>query len=243
MSEEERGKVTAEVLRELHRIHRQRADLRARLATGPRQVKAAESEVAKLEEAVRQAKEALTRIRVIADEKQLQLRQREDRVKNLEGKLNTCASNREYQALKEQIAADMQANSVQADEIYEALEQMEEQQAVVGARQQELAAAKGESDKVRQRVDQARQGLESELARVDSDLVRVEDQLPGDFRADYQRLAKGRGEDALAPVDGGCCGGCFQTLTPQSLNELLLSRPTFCKSCGCLLYIPEESGG
>jgi len=47
------------------------------------------------------------------------------------------------------------------------------------------------------------------------------------------------GEDSLAPVEGGCCGGCSQTLTVQMLNLLKLDKPVFCMSCGRLLYLPE----
>ena len=44
----------------------------------------------------------------------------------------------------------------------------------------------------------------------------------------------------LAQVEGEVCGHCYQKLTAQTMNELYLSRPMFCKSCGCLLYLPED---
>ena len=49
---------------------------------------------------------------------------------SLKAKLNAAASNREYQALKDQIAADQMAGSVLADEILEALEKIDELAAV-----------------------------------------------------------------------------------------------------------------
>ena len=89
--------VPATALRELHRIHRQIADLRGRLERGPKQIRAGEAVVKQLEQEVEQAKHTLTRTRVAADEKQLQLKQREDRIKGLQLKLNECGNNREYQ--------------------------------------------------------------------------------------------------------------------------------------------------
>ncbi len=121
--------VSASALRELHRIHRQITDLKGQLGRGPRQVRAAEALLERLETALTAAKEALTHTRVSADGKQLQLREREQRIEDLQVKLNTCNSNREYQALKEQIAADQQANSVLSDEILEALEKIDVLQA------------------------------------------------------------------------------------------------------------------
>ncbi|MCG8609221.1 MAG: hypothetical protein MI864_01675, partial [Pseudomonadales bacterium] len=109
--------ITADVLRELHRIHKQLTDLRDRLDRGPKQIRAADGSVARLNAELEEARETAKRARVQVDEKQLQLRERESRISDLQSKLNSAASNREYQALKEQIAADKQANSVLEDEI------------------------------------------------------------------------------------------------------------------------------
>ncbi len=92
-----------------------------------------------------------------ADQKQLQLKSSEDKVKDLRRKLNAAASNREYQALLEQIAADEMANSVLADEILEALEKIDafqknlaEADAAAGRRQ-----AEGRADRRRGRPTEA----------------------------------------------------------------------------------------
>ena len=65
-------------------------------------------------------------MRVAADQKQLQLKAGEEKIKDLKRKLNAAASNREYQILKEQIAADDMAKSVLEDEIIEALEKIDQ---------------------------------------------------------------------------------------------------------------------
>ena len=103
---------TGEALRQLHRIHRQLTDLRERLARGPKQIRAGESNVTCLEEDLSKTKEDIKAARIAADQKQLQLKVAEDRIEDLKGKLNACVSNREYQALREQIAADEMATSV-----------------------------------------------------------------------------------------------------------------------------------
>jgi predicted nucleic acid-binding Zn-ribbon protein len=92
---------------------------------------------------------------------------------------------------------------------------------------------------VRKRIDDQQQGLETDLARVQAEIDMAENQLDGEFKPNYMRLARSMGEEALAPAEGDCCGGCAQTLTPQTMNTLRLDRPVFCKSCGRLLYLPE----
>ncbi|MCO6454636.1 MAG: phospholipase [Pirellulaceae bacterium] len=233
--------VSAAALRELHRIHRQLTDLRGRLERGPKQARAAEANVKRLETAQQEAKQALTRTRVNADERQLQLKQREMRIVDLRAKLNACANNREYQALLEQIAADDQANSVLQDEILEMLEKLDEHQAGIARIEAELAKSRAESEKVRQRVAEEHDLLERELARVTAELRTAEQVLPADFKQTYDRVSQARGENALAEVVGESCGSCFQMLPPQVISELMLSRPVFCKSCGALLYLSEAA--
>jgi predicted nucleic acid-binding Zn-ribbon protein len=186
-----------------------------------------------------QAKDAYRQAKMSADEKQLQLKHREAKLVDLQAKLNMAQSNKEYQLLKDQMAADKQANSVLADEILEALERIDQLQAAVRTSEGNLVKFKDELDKTRKRINEQQQGLESELARVRGELKAAEDQLVGDFKDNYMRLSRSMGEDSLAPVENECCGGCSQTLTAQTLNLLKLDRPVFCKSCGRLLYLPE----
>ena len=232
--------VTAAALRELHRIHRQLSDIRSRLERGPHQIRLGESSVQRLEQALSDAKEAVKKTRMSADQKELQLREREDRIADIKTKLNSCSSNREYQTFLEQIAADEQANSVLSDEILELLDKITENQNAVTAAEADLGKGQDELATIRKRVDEERATLESELARLNGELEAAEAKLPGDLKQDYNRIVKARGEDGLAPLEGECCGGCFQTVTAQTLNELMLSKPVFCKSCGCLLYLPED---
>lgn len=233
--------ITASALRELHRIHRQLADLRGQLARGPRQLHAAQTALERLDEACAAAKAALTKTRVLADERQLQLRQREDRLRDLQGKLNTCGSNREYQAIREQMAADETANSVLSDEILEALERLDVQQAEWTRLQADREQAARQLDCVRVQTEQDQARLQGELQRVTGLLEEAERALPPDFKADYQRISRVRGEDTLAQVENGTCSACYQMISTQTINDLMLSKPVFCKSCGALLYMPEDT--
>ncbi len=228
-----------ETLRTLHRIHRQHSDLKDRLSRGPRQIQAAEMAVKKCEADLAQAKDAFKQAKMASDEKQLQLKHRESKLADLQGKLNMAQSNKEYQLLKDQMAADRQANSVLADEILETLEKIDQLQVAAKTAESNLAKTKDELAKVRGRISDQQQGLETELARVRGELHAAEGVLDGDFKDNYLRLSRSMGEDSLAPVEGGCCGGCSQTLTVQMLSLLKLDKPVFCMSCGRLLYLPE----
>lgn len=231
-----------ETLRELHRLHRQLADCSDRASRGPKQIKAHEANVARLQEAAQKATTEAKAARVQADAKELQLKTSEGKIADLKRKLNEANSNREYHALQEQIAADSMATSVLADEILEAMEKTDVLKAAVAEADDKLAKAKAELEKTRAAVAQQSQGLDTEIARLEGELRASEGQLPADIRDAYDRVIKGKGSDGMAPVDGENCGGCFQQLTLNTLADLKLGRVAFCKNCGRLLYVPEDRG-
>ncbi|MGI9472415.1 MAG: hypothetical protein ACR2NZ_12820, partial [Rubripirellula sp.] len=146
MSSDSKIEISTELLRRLHRIHRQRTDLKSQIARGPRQIKAGEGLVAKANADVDAAKAALKKATMGSDEKQLQLKSREAHIEELKAKLNTAASNREFSTLKEQIAADEQANSVQSDEILEALESIDTLDAELKVMEAELGKQQSEHE-------------------------------------------------------------------------------------------------
>lgn len=240
MSSAPKIEISTDLLRTLHRIHRQRADLSSRLERGPRQIKAGEALVAAAAEKLDVAKRAVKAAKLVADEKQLQLSSREARINDLQGKLNTAASNREYSMLKEQIAADHQANLVLSDEVFEALERIDILEAEVAAAQSELD--KQNEDQVARIADvnEKMTIVQADLANVETQLKNAEAAVPAAARADYKRLTDARGEDALAPVEDESCGGCYQTLTMQHMETLRMSLLSRCPNCNAFLYFPEN---
>ena len=228
------------LLRTIHRILKQKTDLGERLEKGPRQVTIAENAERKFEEELTAVKETKTKTQMAADEKQLQLTEREGRIEELKGRLNAADSNREYQLLKDQIAADEQANLVLSDEILELLERLDTLEANVTTAEENLSSSKQETEKVRDRVNAEIESLKNDLQSVLDELTDSEAKLKGDYASEYRRQVSVRGEDALSETDMETCGQCYTRITTQMMNELLLKQPVFCKSCGSLLYISEN---
>jgi uncharacterized protein len=233
--------VSVGILRTLHRLHRQLSDLRERLDRGPKQIRASEANVKRLEEDLARLREELKSTRKGADLKQLQLKGTEEKIKDLQRKLNMATSNREYQILKEQIAADEMANSVLEDEILEVLEEADAQGSKIAEAEIALAAARDKTAEIRAQMGKQEPYLLHDIQRLEGELRQCEADLPPTVREAYQRMVRQRGEDALAAVVDGCCGGCNQQVPLNIQAEIRLCHPTFCRTCGRLLYLPEDS--
>jgi predicted nucleic acid-binding Zn-ribbon protein len=232
--------VNLDVLRTLHRIHRQLTDLKDRRERGPRQIHAFEVGVKQREEDLTKVREELKSARKAIDQKQLQMKTNEQKIKDLGTKLNMAATNKEYQILKDQIAADTMANSVLEDEILEMMDQLDtfgpriaEAEKVLKTTQEKLAGAQAE-------VKQQASLIQGDIDRLEGELVQCEGELPEEARQNYHRMAKNKGEDALAEVVDGACGGCYSQVPLNVQANIRMSLPSFCRSCGRLLYFAEE---
>jgi len=82
--------------------------------------------------------------------------------------------------------------------------------------------------------------IQADIDRLDGELTRCESELPERIREDYQRRARQGGEDALAVVVDGACSGCYQQIPLNVQSKIRMSEASFCRSCGRLLYFPEE---
>lgn len=230
----------AVVLRELHRIHTQLGDLRERIEKGPRQVKAHETNVARTEAEATKVKNEQKSLKMAMDAKSLQLKSGEAKMLDLKTKLNQSKSNREYQALKDQIAADQMSGSVLQDEILELEQKIEDSKKTVAAAEALLAKAKEEVAKVQQKVREQQGSLEADYTRLEAQLIESEKGLPEDIRATYQRMVRDKGADGMAAVEGENCGGCYQQLTPNTMSGLMMDKIILCQVCGRMLYLPED---
>jgi len=231
--------VTAVALRELHRLYRQLNDLRGRLDRGPKQIAARKANVTRLEQVHEDTKQGCQETKMASDRKQVDLKSGEAKINDLDAKLNSCKTNKEYQTLKDQIAAAKMANSVLEDEILEGLDEITEEEVKVADAKKDVATAKQELTKVEHDVNSHAESLRADVARLEGELEAAEAGLPAEFRTDYDRIVKKRGEDALAPLDGEHCGGCYQAMRPNQLNLLKMGKTVDCNGCGRYIYEPE----
>jgi uncharacterized protein len=233
--------VSLATLRTLHRLHRQLTDLSERQQRGPKQIRATEANIKHCEEGLARLRDEVKAMRMAADQKQLQLKTNEEKIKDHKRKLNAATNNREYQLLKDQIAADDMAKSVLEDETIEILDKIDQFKPKTAEAEAAVAAAKQKAQEVRAAVDKEQPTIQADIQRLDAELKTCEAMLPPLVREMYQRVVRQKGEDALAEVEDGFCAGCHQQVPLNVQAEIRLLHPMFCRTCGRLLYIPEDA--
>ncbi len=233
--------VSLEVLRALHRIGRQRADLESRLRRVPALIAAhrnlIETKEAELAGLKRQQKE----FRILVDSKQGRLQDGEAKIQKLRMQLNAASNNREYQALIEQIEATTMANSVLSDEILEGFDRLDEFEVKVAAAEQKAKETRQKSEAAIAQAQESEPELKKELRHLEEEFSEARTKATREFLAEYERIVRLKGEDAIAPIIGSSCGACHQTVPLNEINKITLEELVICRSCGAILYTAEES--
>jgi len=133
------------------------------------------------------------------------------------------------------------ATKVLEDEILESLERVDAIRKTLPTAETAVEAARKLLAEVKTRVASEAATLDGEVMRLAGELESTEHELPADVRNLYDRVVKQKGEDAMAPIEGQSCGGCFHQVTGNMQSELLMGRVVTCRTCGRLLYVPETS--
>ncbi|MBS0202643.1 MAG: hypothetical protein JSS49_07055 [Planctomycetes bacterium] len=226
-------------LKEIHNLRLRLQELTDEIARGPRQIAARQQLVDKKKTELEARRAKLKLLKVAADQKNLQLKTNEAKIHDLQGKLNAATSNREFDALRSQIAADSMANSVLEDEILEALEGCDAAQKEITTFEAEIATAEAELAKFTAQVKQKEPDLMAQAAQLEAKVTDIEKILPADILPQYRRLVQSYGPRALAPVHGTACGECFVGQRQQTIVELRAGKMVFC-TCGRLMYLADD---
>ncbi len=226
-------------MKQLHDLRLKLREISDQLERGPRQIAARKQHIDKKKEELEAHRAKLKQLKVSADQKNLQLKSSEGRIYELNGKLNIAANNREYEALRSQIAADTMAKSVLEDEILEALEKVDASQIESKKFELEVAKVEAELQQLIATVQEKEAGLKAQAAALQTQVAEAEQVVPPDLLPQYRRLVQAYGAAALAPVVNKSCSECFVSVTAQVYVELRAGKVRFC-TCGRLMYVADD---
>lgn len=173
--------------------------------------------------------------------KELELSSKEDGTKKLEGQLFQLKTNKEYQAMLQQIQDAKADASVIEDQILELFEQvdktkneiakekerLQEEEKAMGLQKKEI------EDRVRQ-IDERIAGLEGQRKQI---IPNIEKKVLNQ----YERILLNRDGLAIVSVKGNSCGGCNMFVPAQVINLIkMYERIITCEVCNRILYIDGE---
>lgn len=232
------GRVTPEIqiLLGLQRIDRRLELLRRELEQRPRMHSEKKERLAAIEgkrgEIQGMQKDVQRRI----DLMELEGKAIDAKVEESRRKLGQASTNTEYQGLLVQIARYQKERGVIDDQLLELWDEMEKTKALA----KECDTASSEQRSV---VEEEQGELDKELASIRKEARTLLAQreaarkpIDPELLAVYDALFARYRDRSVVSVEGGICGGCNMSLSPQTLADLKGTKPVHCNNCRRLLY-------
>ena len=157
----------------------------------------------------------------------------QDKLKRYQDQLLAVTTNREYDALTAEITT--KEESVDRDET-EVLELSEEQT----GRKEQVKAAEETLKELQQDLKDNRVLLDKKIAETkeEEDVLaekrkELVDGIGKSFVSSYERILAAKNGNAVVEIVDGACGGCFNRLPPQYINDArAMERIVSCEACG-----------
>ncbi|MDD5487966.1 MAG: C4-type zinc ribbon domain-containing protein [Candidatus Omnitrophica bacterium] len=227
-------------LAELQKIDSQLYDIRSEIASIPDMIAGFDAELAEKMSAFNAAESRLKELQLSKGKKELEMKDKEEKVKKHEGELYQIKNNKEYTALQseiESIKADISLLEEDLIRIFDEIENAKADQ----AREKDACgeeAALVETEK--RKIEDHRKELEAQVSKMEADRKVVAAGVDEQTLYRYERILKNKGRTALAEVKGAFCGECNMQLRPQVLNDVKIKRDiVFCENCARILYAKD----
>ena len=201
---------------------------------------------------LQESRDAVERLREQADGKARAQRRLEGEVELLQQQLSRyqeqlmdVKTNREYRAMRHEIAGVRARISSKEDEILEimlALDELDDQTREARRVAEERAS---EVSSRQQELETFAASSETNMAGFEQERNRLTRDLPEPLLEQYRRIASANNGQALAQVSGQSCQACNLRLRPQLFTEVKTGLKIFtCETCNRILYyVPPKVVG
>jgi predicted nucleic acid-binding Zn-ribbon protein len=201
-----------------------------------------DARLAEAEGRVKDAKERLAACQAVRRELEKELAAVQGRLSKYKDQLMEVKTNKEYQAMQNEIATAEREVRSREDRI---LERMEEQEDLTRALKQAESALKGEQAAVageRRTLDEQKARTEADIDRLAREREALRPRIGGEALRLFDYLAQRRGV-AIVEAKEGHCSFCHVRLRPQVFNEIRRNEKLIqCDSCMRLLYFATQAG-
>ncbi len=172
-----------------------------------------------------------------------------ERIEELRERMNNARTNKEYKALLTEVNTLKEQRGTHEDGAISRLEQIDKLKAQLA----EIEGQHAERTRMREVAESERQQREDEirdrLKALEGEREDVVSDVPAEALRSYQELVEQREDEAMAPIEIAdrkrhefTCGSCMMTLPVESMSALLSHGSlTRCVSCGCILYLEENT--
>jgi hypothetical protein len=221
-----------------------------KLARCRRNVIIQENQVRTLTSSLEAKKEEIQLTRVQTDRLELELKSRDEAIAHLRASLNAAKTNKEYAAVLTQLNTTKADNSKIETQVLDLMKDIEADEAEYEKIEEQIEEQKKILEQIRTDSEQAAVKHQAEIDEIQKDWDKAAKDVPPEALEIFKRVAETYDGEALTVVeeqegrDGGySCGGCFMSITPETVNLLMTKDDIIrCPNCTRILVLSSSGG-
>ena len=222
----------------LQQMDQERAGLHAKIAEMEAGLEARKQAIAEKEAAIDKCQATIASLEQRQREYQGLHEDAQARIKDRQARIMQVQTSREHQALLKEIEENKRLLKDTEEKALAAMERIEALKEEMAQLQQDCQDEQGllgqESDMVAKEVKK----IKREIKKLDGQRQSLAEEIEPVLIARYAKLVEKRNGTAVVEARQGVCMGCFMSIPPQQLNEIMLGDQLhLCPTCQRILYV------
>jgi len=214
--------------------------LRAEKESKPLEIKAIESSFEEKKQHLAALEKKLLDLQKQRKDKELELASKEESTKKLQTQLYSLKTNKEYQAMLQEIDGVKADASVIEDKILELFEQVDSVKSETEQEKQRLKEGEKLFLDQKKKIEERIKEIDDRLAQLEAQRKQLMPDIEPKILAQYERILLNRDGLAIVSVKDNSCQGCNMLVPPQVINLIkMYERIVTCEVCNRILYIEE----
>lgn len=226
----------------LQRVDTEIYALKSEKSKKPEEVKQIDLQLEEKKKSLNESEKILIDLQKQHKDAELELASKEEAVKKLQTQLYQLKTNKEYQAMLQQINDTKADASVSEDKILELFDKIEKAKKEIAVEKEKYNIEVGKINEEKKKIDQRVKEIDDRLAQLDAERKRITPEVDKKILTQYERILSNRDGLAIVVVKDNSCQGCNMSVPPQVINLIrMYNNIVTCEVCNRILYITDES--
>lgn len=172
--------------------------------------------------------------------KEMDVSEREEQIRQYNGKLGGATSNKEYAGILLKIGELKAENGKTETDILMAMDEVEAKDKLHEEAKAKMRDAEAGLRDAEAKIAAQKAAMEADTAAADAERIAIAAQVPKEALRVYERIKNGNKKSgtAVAVVHGEYCQGCQMAITSHELTELIQGQKLIiCRTCQRILVL------
>ena len=216
-------------------------DLETQMNVFPEKIKEIDDIIESKTEGVKKAEDELKSLQVAKNEKENDIKSKEEKIAKHEGELYQIKNNKEYKALQHEIDSFKADISLLEEDLLTLFDDVENAQKTIEEEKKFFQTKKGELEKEKEKINQDQKSIAVKVTELQTKRQEAQNVIQPEILQKYNRILEYRGRTAVAKLTGDSCGGCYMQLRAQVINQIKIQKEIVqCENCSRILYAEDE---